>query len=147
MWSFFGKMQHDVQHAKSSPSIKRDIYNCENRFSETENLLLNNKTNIDEIGTYDIPPGGSSELINIPYSTSHKFLYISYGLKNNSQAYGGGTVVIYIGEHKPCFLPVYNQNAALVGVIYIYNDANNNRILSYTLNAEETMLLKASAFG
>lgn len=35
-------MQHDVQHAKSSPSIKRDIYNCENRFSETENLLLNN---------------------------------------------------------------------------------------------------------
>ena len=39
-------MQHDVQHAKSSPSIKRDIYNCENRFSETENLLLNNKTKI-----------------------------------------------------------------------------------------------------
>ena len=48
MWSFFGKMQHDVQHAKSSPSIKRDIYNCENRFSETENLLLNN--NLKSIG-------------------------------------------------------------------------------------------------
>ena len=58
-------MQHDVQHAKSSPSIKRDIYNCENRFSETENLLLNNNAIVKITGTFTTDESGVRALNNL----------------------------------------------------------------------------------
>lgn len=54
---------------------------------------------------------------------------MSYGLKNNIQAYGGGTVLLNPGESKPCQLPAYDANNALMGIVYIFNDPTNQRLV------------------
>ena len=54
-------------------------------------------------------------------------LMISYGRKNGTQSYGGGTVIINRFENKPCYLPVYEADG-FKGVAYIWNDTGKNRI-------------------
>ncbi len=56
----------------------------------------------------------------IPYDNTVHEILVSYGVKNDTQAYGGGTVVLAVGESKPCFLPCYEQNN-IIGIAYIYN--------------------------
>ena len=56
----------------------------------------------------------------IPYDNTVHEILVSYGVKNDTQAYGSGTVVLAVGESKPCFLPCYEQNN-IIGIAYIYN--------------------------
>lgn len=100
MWSFFGKMQHDVQHAKSSPSIKRDIYNCENRFSETENLLLNNKMP----NAFNGHPLGNTQHDNIDFNEIiyNGFYVISGSSNTNSPGFASCSLIVCGNNYNYC---------------------------------------------
>lgn len=112
-------------------------------------MSLNNNLSFQLIGGYDVPNADFvSGAIEIPYNTTHKFIYVSYGTKNQTQAYGGGTVVIPIVENKPCFLPIYNGvGTTPLGIIYIFNDYNNKIIKTYCLNSSVQMYIRVGAFG
>lgn len=72
--------------------------------------------------------------MEIPYPIDIKgFIYVSYGSKNNYQAYGGGTVMIHRDESKPCFLPVYiPSNNTIKGYVYIYNNIPAKKLVLYS---------------
>ena len=53
---------------------------------------------------------------------------VSYGLHNSTQSYGGGVVVIYRYESKPCFLPIYDGIGER-GHVYICNDQSGHRLI------------------
>ena len=67
----------------------------------------------------------------IPYDNTVHEILVSYGVKNDTQAYGGGTVVLAVGESKPCFLPCYEQNN-IIGIAYIYNHDGKIEARSYS---------------
>ena len=70
-----------------------------------------------------------------------KMIYISYGVQNGKQAYGGSTVIINIFEYKPCFLPIY-RDTDIIGTIYIYVNPVNEKIITYGMNLTQNILLK-----
>ena len=58
-----------------------------------------------------------------------KEILVSYGWKNGTQSYGGGTVLFNPSENKPCHLPVYRNYNYLIGTVYIFNDPSNQRLV------------------
>lgn len=86
---------------------------------------------------YDLAAG--EKITDISYAGRgdiSEFLF-SYGTKNTSQAYGGGTIVIPVRESKPAALPVYSPSGNtghVVGYIYIYNEAATKKITLHSLN-------------
>lgn len=92
--------------------------------------------------TKDILPDGTLE--EIECQVECRFIYVSYGQKNNTQSYGGGTVVIIRSEGKPCFLPVYD-GSELIGTIYIYNNTTTNKLNVRLYGATKTFLVKIYA--
>lgn len=69
----------------------------------------------------------------------HEFL-IAYGVKNNTQAYGGGTVVLpnNVAQESICCLPIYSNNSTtLQGVVTFFIDSVN----SIRYNASKTGFL------
>ena len=106
---------------------------------------LNSKTTIELIGIIELTEQGISNKKTLPYTTSHKMLYIEYGTKNNSQVYGGSNIYIYKNSSRPCFLPVYT-NGTFVGVLYICNNTKTHKIEAYSHDIEETLLIKVYAY-
>lgn len=45
--------------------------------------------------------------VELAFPIDTEFLYVSYGIKNSVQSYGGATLIIDVKEVKPCFVPVY----------------------------------------
>lgn len=81
----------------------------------------------------------------IEYTADCRFIYVSYGMKNHTQPYGGGTIVIIKSENNPCFLPVYTGDANKIGTIYIYNKTAENKILVNSRDATQTFLVNVYA--
>lgn len=106
---------------------------------------LNSKTTIELIGTIELTEQGSSNKKTLPYTTSHKMLYIEYGMKNATQVYGGSNIYIYVNSSRPCFLPVY-ANGIFVGILYIYNNTETGEIVAYNQDIEGTVLIKVYAY-
>ena len=86
-----------------------------------EQLALNSKT-FQYIDSVILDQALKTE--SILYTTNVKQLYISYGLKNKMQSYGGSTIIIFALEDKPCMVPVYVQNGTLIAHLYIHNNPN-----------------------
>lgn len=106
---------------------------------------LNSKTTLELIGTIELTEQGSSNKKTLPYTTSHKMLYIEYGMKNATQVYGGSNICIYVNSSRPCFLPVYANNV-FVGILYIYNNTETGEIVAYNHNIEGTVFIKVYAY-
>lgn len=106
---------------------------------------LNSKTTIELIGSIELTEQGSSNRKTLPYTTSHKMLYIEYGLKNGYQVYGGSNINIYANSLRPCYLPVYSDGN-FAGIIYIYNDTDNGEIVVYNYNIAGTILIRVYAY-
>lgn len=84
------------------------------------------------IDGYDLV--GGTGVTEIPYPNHNDIseFYFSYGTKNQSQSYGGGTITMISAEVKPACLPVYipnGNNASLAGYISIYNNAQEKKII------------------
>ena len=108
-------------------------------------VTLNSKTTIELIGTIELTEQGSSNKKTLPYTTSHKMLYIEYGVKNGYQVYGGSNINIYANSLRPCYLPVYSDGN-FAGIIYIYNDTGTGEIVVYNYNIAQTVLIKVYAY-
>lgn len=106
---------------------------------------LNSKTTIELIGIIELTEQGKSNKKTLPYTTSHKMLYIEYGMKNVTQVYGGSNIYIYVNSSRPCFLPVYANNI-FNGILYIYNNTETCEIEAYNLDIEGTVLIKVYAY-
>lgn len=78
---------------------------------------------------------------SILYTINVKQLYISYGLKNNMQAYGGSTIIIFALEDKPCMVPVYVQNGTLIAHLYIHNDPSKHTVDFYCYSCNESIIV------
>lgn len=78
---------------------------------------------------------------SILYTTNVKQLYISYGLKNEMQSYGGSTIIIFALEDKPCMVPVYIQNGTLIAHLYIHNNPNKHTVDFYCYLCDESILV------
>ena len=79
------------------------------------------------LGGYDSSDNTS---IDITYPSGTKDIYVEYGIKNVTQAYGGGTLYFCCNDKvtKPCFVPVYSSNGSLDSVAYIYHTSNSHEI-------------------
>ena len=77
---------------------------------------------------------------SILYTTNVKQLYISYGLKNKTQSYGGSTIIIFALEDKPCMVPVYVQNGTLIAHLYIHNNPNKHTVDFYCYLCNESII-------
>jgi S-adenosylmethionine/arginine decarboxylase-like enzyme len=78
---------------------------------------------------------------SILYTTNVKQLYISYGLKNKTQSYGGSTIIIFALEDKPCMVPVYIQNGTLIAHLYIHNNPNKHTVDLYCYLCNESIIV------
>lgn len=78
---------------------------------------------------------------SILYTTNVKQLYISYGLKNKTQSYGGSTIIIFALEDKPCMVPVYVQNGTLIAHLYIHNNPNKHTVDFYCYLCNESIIV------
>ena len=78
---------------------------------------------------------------SILYTTNVKQLYISYGLKNQTQSYGGSTIIIFALEDKPCMVPVYVQNGTLIAHLYIHNNPNKHTVDCYCYLCNESIIV------
>ena len=78
---------------------------------------------------------------SILYTTNVKQLYISYGLKNKTQSYGGSTIIIFALEDKPCMVPVYIQNGTLIAHLYIHNNPNKHTVDFYCYLCNESIIV------
>lgn len=78
---------------------------------------------------------------SILYTTNVKQLYISYGLKNKMQSYGGSTIIIFAMEDKPCMVPVYVQNGTLIAHLYIHNNPNKHTVDFYCYLCNESIIV------
>lgn len=86
---------------------------------------------------YDLIPGQKIEDISYKDKGDISELLFSYGTKNKTQAYGGGTIIVPVTESKPAALPVYSPSGNtghVVGYIYIYNEAATKKITLHSLN-------------
>lgn len=86
---------------------------------------------------YDLIPGQKIEDISYKDKGDISELLFSYGTKNKTQAYGGGTIIVPVTESKPAALPVYSPSGNtghVVGYIYIYNEAATKKIILHSLN-------------
>ena len=63
-------------------------------------------------------------------------LMVSYGLHNSTQSYGGGVVVIYRYESKPC------DGIGERGHVYICNDQSGHRLILSKKNIVKNVLFK-----
>lgn len=79
--------------------------------------------------------------VELAFPIDTEFLYVSYGIKNNVQSYGGATLIIDVKEVKPCFVPVYTV-ANVEGYLYLYPNPETHKLKIYGINLQATMLVK-----
>lgn len=89
---------------------------------------------IEVSNTYDDP-------VELAFPIDTEFLYVSYGIKNSVQSYGGATLIIDVKEVKPCFVPVYT-GANVEGYLYLYPNPGTHKLKIYGINLQTTMLVK-----
>lgn len=89
---------------------------------------------IEVSNTYDDP-------VELAFPIDTEFLYVSYGIKNRVQSYGGATLIIDVKEVKPCFVPVYT-GANVEGYLYLYPNPGTHKLKIYGINLQTTMLVK-----
>lgn len=79
--------------------------------------------------------------VELAFPIDTEFLYVSYGIKNSVQSYGGATLIIDVKEMKPCFVPVYT-GANVEGYLYLYPNPGTHKLKIYGINLQTTMLVK-----
>lgn len=79
--------------------------------------------------------------VELAFPIDTEFLYVSYGIKNSGQSYGGATLIIDVKEVKPCFVPVYT-GANVEGYLYLYPNPGTHKLKIYGINLQTTMLVK-----
>lgn len=79
--------------------------------------------------------------VELAFPIDTEFLYVSYGIKNSVQSYGGATLIIDVKEVKPCFVPVYT-GANVEGYLYLYPNPGTHKLKIYGINLQTTMLVK-----
>lgn len=79
--------------------------------------------------------------VELAFPIDTEFLYVSYGIKNSVQSYGGATLIIDVKEVKPCFVPVY-RGANVEGYLYLYPNPGTHKLKIYGINLQTTMLVK-----
>ena len=79
--------------------------------------------------------------VELAFPIDTEFLYVSYGIKNSVQSYGGATLIIDVKEVKPCFVPVYT-GANVEGYLYLHPNPGTHKLKIYGINLQTTMLVK-----
>lgn len=79
--------------------------------------------------------------VELAFPIDTEFLYVSYGIKNNVQSYGGATLIIDVKEVNPCFVPVYTD-ANVEGYLYLYPNPETHKLKIYGINLQAAMLVK-----
>ena len=85
----------------------------------------------------------SSNLVTLGFPDDAKKLYLSYGIKNGTQAYAGATLEVFTAENKPAFVPLYSDGA-FVCIVYIYVETSTKTIKAYQTggNTSNTLLIR-----
>lgn len=103
---------------------------------------LNSKPLFSNIGDITIDISNTkNNPVELDLPTGTEFLYVSYGIKNASQSYGGATLIIDVKEMKPCFVPVY-MDADLKGYLYLYPNPESGKLKIHGINLQGVMLVK-----
>lgn len=118
------------------------------------NLQTNNKTVVGALNELNSKPLFSNisditievsntddDPVELAFPIDTEFLYVSYGIKNSVQSYGGATLIIDVKEVKPCFVPVYT-GANVEGYLYLYPNPGTHKLKIYGINLQTTMLVK-----
>lgn len=118
------------------------------------NLQTNNKTVVGALNELNSKPLFSNisditievsntddDPVELAFPIDTEFLYVSYGIKNSVQSYGGATLIIDVKEVKPCFVPVYT-GANVEGYLYLYPNPRTHKLKIYGINLQTTMLVK-----
>lgn len=103
---------------------------------------LNSKPLFSNISDITIEVSNTNDdPVELAFPIDTEFLYVSYGIKNNVQSYGGATLIIDVKEVKPCFVPVYT-NANVEGYLYLYPNPETHKLKIYGINLQAAMLVK-----
>lgn len=103
---------------------------------------LNGKPLFSNIGDIAIEISNTiNNPVKLAFPIDTEFLYVSYGIRNDVQSYGGATLIIDAKENKPCFVPVY-INANVKGYLYLYSNSGTHKLEIYGINLQVVMLVK-----
>lgn len=86
--------------------------------------------------------------VSLSYPENARLIYVSYGLKNVTQSYAGGTIIVDTVENKPSFVPIYIDDGVYVCCVYIYVATKSKVIQTYQIGGDtsHTLLLRCYYF-
>ena len=102
----------------------------------------NSKPLFSNIGDITIEISNTNnDPVELAFPIDTEFLYVSYGMKNIVQSYGGATLIIDVNEVKPCFVPIYTD-AILRGYLYLYPNPETHKLKIYGIDLQAVALVK-----
>lgn len=103
---------------------------------------LNSKPLFSNIGNITIEISNTqNDPVELAFPIGTEFLYVSYGMKNITQSYGGATLIIDVNEVKPCFVQIYTDTN-LRGYLYLYANPEMHKLKIYGINLQDVALVK-----